>query len=315
MGVLILEPADYSEQALNVYRQFGPVWKESVPDTRLGDVTLLVVRLNHRLDEGMLGRFPNLVAIATPTTGLSHIDAGYCAARRIRVYSLADCREAIEQVTSTSELTWGLIIALLRSIPAAHADVTVGFRWDRDNYRSRQLSRLTLGIIGLGRIGGHVAGYAKAFGMKVLACDPWQLPSRFDRLGVSRTPLEDLLAASDIVSLHADLRPDNVHLIGSRELTCMRSSALLINTARGALVDEAALVEALRSGRLAGAAVDVLESEHGEGGWNRSSLVAAARKGLNVIVTPHIGGCTSDAMHLTEERMAEIVARELRGTP
>lgn len=311
MGVLILEPDHYSEKARAQYRRLGPVWNVSVPDALCDEVSLLVVRLQHQLDASFLARFPNLAAIATPTTGLTHIDMSCCAARGIRVYSLADCSEAIQQVTSTSELAIGLMIALLRGIPKAHADVTLRSIWNRDLYRSRQLSRLTLGLIGLGRIGGHVAGYAKSFGMKVLAFDPWQAQARFDSLGVDRLPLKELLEAADIVSVHANLRPDNVHLISFNELRHMRPGALLVNTARGALVDEAALAAALRSGHIGGAAVDVLEGEHTDDGWQRSSVLAAAREGFNVIVTPHIGGCTADAMHITEERLAEVVVREM----
>jgi D-3-phosphoglycerate dehydrogenase len=311
MSVLILEPQGYSPRALEIFSSLGPVWTTALPQTSWCAVQWLVVRLAHRLDEQLLGRFPNLRAIVTPTTGLTHIDMTYCARRGLRVYSLADCRDAIQAVTSTSELTVGLMISLLRHIPSAHADVTRHGRWHRDSYRSRQLSRLTLGLVGLGRIGGHVAGYARAFNMKVLAYDPWKPDATFAELGVSRSSLAELMAECDIVSIHANLRQDNIHLVGRAELALMQPSALLINTARGALVDEFALAEALRTGKLSGAAVDVLETEHGDSDWQNSPLIAAARDGLNVIVTPHIGGCTSDAMHITEERLAEVVVNEI----
>jgi len=269
------------------------------------------VRLAHRLDERFLEDFPNLRGIVTPTTGLTHIDMTYCVQRGLRVYSLANCRDAIQDVTSTSELTLGLIISLLRHIPTAHADVTRHGHWNRYSYRSRQLSRLSLGLVGLGRIGGHVAGYATALNMKVRAYDPWKPDSRFTELAVERSSLAELLAECDIVSIHANLRQDNVHLIGRAELALMQPSSLLINTARGALVDEFALAEALRTGKIAGAAVDVLETEHGDSDWQSSPLITAASDGLNVIVTPHIGGCTSDAMHITEERLTQVVVNEI----
>ena len=307
MQILIVESDGYSPRALDTYARLGPVWFEKIREEDRSRVSVLVVRLAHCLDKKYLSKFSELKAIATPTTGLTHIDIEDCHRRNIRIFSLADCRQAIEKVTSTSELTVGLIIALLRNIPKAHLDVVDNRRWCRDRYRSRQLSCLTLGLVGLGRIGGHLAGYAQAFGMHVLGFDPYQPLSRFQELGVEQASLPALLRASDIVSIHANLREDNFAMLGSEEISCMRQNALLINTSRGALVDENASAKALRAGRLGGVAVDVLTDEHGDLSWNDSPLVAAARDGCNVIITPHIGGCTSDAMHITEECLADFV--------
>lgn len=311
MSVLILEPAEYSEYAVGLYRSLGPVWMGSLSRGSTDQVKLLVVRLGEVLDAEFLSQFPNLIAIATPTTGLTHIDLNVCSKRHIRVFSLADCRRALEDVTSTSELTLGLILSLLRKIPLANRDVIDNMQWDRYLFRSRQLSRLTLGIIGLGRIGRHVASYANALRMNVLAFDPYQEESYFSNHDVHRCDLHALLRDSDIVSLHADLRSDNVKMIGVSELDLMKSNALLINTARGALVDEVAVAKALYNKRLGGVAVDVVTGEHNGASPLESPLVLAAKSGLNVLVTPHIGGCTVDAMHVTEEKLAEVVVRTL----
>jgi D-3-phosphoglycerate dehydrogenase len=311
MSVLILESRGYNPRALEIYSCLGPVWFSDLPKASYSQVLWLVVRLAHRLDPQFLEQFPNLHGIISPTTALTHVDMPYCSKRVIRVFSLANCPDAIQSVTSTSELTVGLMIALLRHIPFAHSDVIQHGQWNREAYRSRQLSRLSLGIVGLGRIGGHVAGYAKALNMQVFAYDPWKHDDIFSELGVRRSSLAELLSYCDILSIHANLRQDNIHLIGCAELALMKPSALLINTARGALLDELALSEALRKGKIGGAAVDVLETEHGDFDWQSSPLISAARDGLNVIVTPHIGGCTSDAMHITEERLAEVVVNEI----
>ncbi len=307
--ILIIEPENYSSHALDVYGKLGPVWLGNVPEEKHAQVTLIVVRLGYRLDEQFLSDFPSLTAIATPTTGLTHIDLDVCQRRNIHIFSLADCRQAIEKVTSTSELTIGLIISLLRQIPQAHYDVINNENWNRDRFRSRQLSRLTLGIIGLGRIGGHLAGYAHAFGMNVIAYDPYQSASNFTAANVKQKDLNVLLTESDIVSLNANLREDNHKLIGENELSKMRSGSFLVNTARGALLDEDAAADALRAGRLGGVAVDVLAGEHTDARLKKSPLVAVARDGFNAIVTPHIAGCTSDAMHITEECLAEYVVK------
>jgi D-3-phosphoglycerate dehydrogenase len=188
----------------------------------------------------------------------------------------------------------------------AHFGVLHESCWDRDRYRSRQLSNLTLGIIGLGRIGGHLAAYANALGMRVLAYDPLQTDQRFENLRVERKELDALLQEVDVLSIHANLTEDSRGLIGSREIKLLAPHALIINTARGALLDEDAAAKALQENRLGGIAVDVLSEEHSVKLPVQSPLVQAAKVGLNVIVTPHIGGCTSDAMHITEDRMAEV---------
>jgi D-3-phosphoglycerate dehydrogenase len=275
-------------------------------------VKILVVRLAHKIDDAFLERYPSLIALVTPTTGLNHIELSACENRGVQVFSLNDCQEAIKVVTSTSELTFGLMMALLRHISQAHQDVIGNCRWDRDRFRSRQLSRLTLGIVGIGRIGSHLSSYAKAFGMRVLGCDPYQPSTRFADLGIEQCELSLLLKEADIVSLHANLRDDNHGLLGEKEISLMRANALLVNTARGELVDELAITKAIQEGRLAGVAVDVLAHEFNSEPWKDSPLVKVARDGGNVLITPHLGGCTSDAMHITEECLAEYVVKVMR---
>lgn len=311
MRTLILEPKNYSRFAHELYKKLGPVRHAKAANDDHSDITLLVVRLSTQLDEAYLSTYPTLKAIASPTTGLTHIDTRYCDKKGIRIFSLLDCRQAIEKVTSTSELTVGLIISLLRSIPKAHIDVVLNGSWDRDRFRSRQLSGMTLGIIGLGRIGGHLAGYAKAFGMNVVAYDPFISATRFTDCSVTQLDLDKVLELADIVSINANLREDNQNLIGAEQIEGMKPGALLVNTARGALLDEDAVVKALRQGHLGGVAVDVLSQEQDEKLRKQSPLVCAAKEGLDVIVVPHIGGCTSDAMHITEECLAEYVVNAM----
>lgn len=310
MTTLIVEPLNYSERAIREYQKLGPVWLGDAPIDQRDQVKLLVVRLGRTLDEEYLADYPALCAIVTPTTGLTHIDLTACKKRGIRIFSLANCRDALDRITSTAELTLGLIIGLMRRIPMAHHSVIDLGNWDRDRYRSRQLSTLTLGIVGLGRIGGYLANYALAMRMRVVAYDPFKEDRHFEEACVERRGLDELLVMSDVVSIHANLTDDNHRLIGAREIALLASHALLINTARGSLLDEHAAVDALINNRLGGIAVDVLADEHTSEPLLLSPLVRAARAGLNVIVTPHIGGCTSDAMHITEDLMAEFSVLE-----
>ncbi len=313
MTTLIVEQLNYSERAIREYQKLGPVWFSEAPIGKADEVKVLVVRLGKIIDEVYLEAYPSLHAIVSPTTGLTHIDQPTCKRRGIRIFSLADCRDAIECITSTSELTLGLMVSLLRRIPIAHIGVLSEGCWDRDRYRSRQLSSLTLGLIGLGRIGGHMSTYANALGMRAIAYDSFQSDQRFEDLRAERMELDELLKTADIISIHANLSDDNYGLIGEREINLMGTEALIINTARGALLDEKAAAKALYEKRLGGIAVDVLSDEHTENSPVESPLVQAAQSGLNVIVTPHIGGCTSDAMHITENRMAEVAVAALLG--
>jgi len=307
----ILEPDDYSRTAINTYRQLGEIITGVCDRDKKARVSILVTRLSHYLDGSFLDPYSTLVAIASPTTGLGHIDRKYCQARNIRIFSLQQHQDAIDRITSTSELTFGLILSLLRNIPAAHNRVVLDHEWHRDNFKSRQLSGLTLGLIGLGRIGGHVATYAKAFGVRVMACDPHVTDARFADLGVEKVELDDLCQSADIISLHASESEDNYHLIGQRETGLMKKDALLINTARGSLIDEAAVTHAIREQKLGGVACDVLENEMDQQFQRSSPLLEAAAEDFNVILTPHIGGCTVDAMHMTEEILAGAVYKEL----
>lgn len=309
MAVLILEADSYSPSALATYRSLGQVHLSEAPEPER--VSVLVVRLGHMIDAALLSRFPALKAVVSPTTGLDHIDEDACAARGIEVFSLKSTPEALERITSTSELTLGLILALVRRIPQANTDVVEKGDWQRNRFKGRQVAGLKLGIVGLGRIGRHVAGYARALGMTIVASDPLWPKTGFEY--VQRLSLPELLANCDIVSLHVKHTPKTRSLIGADQIGAMKAGALLINTARGEILDENAAAQALRAGRLGGIAVDVLANENAVAdALALSPLVAAAQAGLNVIITPHIGGCSQDAMHVTEEVMAQYYADRIQ---
>lgn len=308
MTCLVLEPKSYSSAALEAYQALGPIHLGETSEPK--EVRVLVVRLAHQVDAEMLSRFPSLEAVVTPTTGLNHIDEVACAAAGVVIYSLRDVTEALEQVTSTSELTLGLMLALVRHIPQACRDVLDCNRWERDRFKGRQIAGLKLGLVGLGRIGRQVACYARSLGMEVAACDPCWPDAGFEF--VARRTLVALLAESDIVSLHIKYGPSVHGLIGPDEIAAMAPGALLINTSRGEVLNEGAVVAALKAGHLGGLAVDVLADEGVMASdLAQSPIVAAARADLNVIITPHIGGCSQEAMHVTEEIMAHHTVAQM----
>lgn len=300
--VLILEPEGFSEQAA---RRLGEVFEVDLGplsrDELLGRVGAyhgVIVRLGHRFDRTLLEAADQLRFIASPTTGLNHIDLGVAAERGVAVLSLRGERAFLDSIQATAEHAWALLMALLRRIPAAHASVLNG-EWDRDRFKSYELNGRTLGIVGFGRLGTKMAHYARAFGMRVVAHDPYvALPDDVDGMNLGA-----VFECADVVSLHASYGPDTEGLVGSEHFSRCRPGALFINTARGEIVREADLVQALRNGWLAGAALDVLCGENMPGGpaVASSDLHDYARTHDNLILTPHVGGATFESMARTEE--------------
>jgi len=307
--VLIAESSGFSGRAAQRLQEWSDPRFADIPPgvlaDALGDVEILWVRLRHTIDARLLDAAPRLRMIVTATTGLNHIDLEAAAQRRVRVLSLRGETDFLKEIRATAELTVGLLLALLRRIPWAAAHVLEG-GWNRDGFRGAELCGKTVGIVGYGRLGRLVARYLAAFDATLLATDPAAAIDDRDA-AVRGVSLEQLLAESDLVTLHVNLSPQTCGFFGRSQFAAMRPGAWLVNTARGELLDEAALEEALRSGRLAGAALDVLSRENAAG-MSEHPLVAYARHHDNLVLTPHIGGCTAESMAKTEDFLAEKLA-------
>lgn len=311
--VLIAESRGFSSGGLAQLREHAEVRLADVGRGELIDelagVDILWVRLRNQIDAEVMDAAPDLKVIASATTGLDHIDLEGAARRGITVLSLKGDYDFLSEVKATAEYTVGLMLALLRRIPAAHAHSTSG-GWDRDGFRGRELHDSTVGIIGYGRVGRLVAGYLRCFGANLLATDVVERPREDD--GTPKlVPLSELMALSDIVTIHVDLSDKTRGLLGGEELGGMKAGAWIVNTSRGELVDEAALVELLEKGHLAGAALDVLSDERISRGAD-DPLLLYARTHDNLLITPHVSGCTLESMDKTEMRLAtkliELVA-------
>jgi D-3-phosphoglycerate dehydrogenase len=310
----ILEPDRYPKRARAILDSLGEVRVKA--DTTslqhfLSDVSVLVIRLRYLLNREFLDQAPQLKIISTATTGLDHIDLQLAQSRNIAVLSLRGETEFLRTVTATAEHTWGLLLALIRHIPQAHYSVMSG-DWNRDRFFGRELQGRTLGIVGLGRIGQMVARYGLAFRMKVIAYDPFQT-EWLD--GVARaTSLKDLAAASDVLSIHVPLSGETTHLIGRDELADLKPGAIVLNTSRGAVLDESALLDSLGDGRIGGAALDVIHDEYSTTSDLRDRLLRYAASHENLLITPHLGGATHDSLEKVEVFMAEKLARHLKST-
>ncbi len=307
--VRIAEPDGFSPAALEILEQHAevdlePVDSESL-DLALADCDVLWFRLGLRFDELAIRNAARCSILATPVTGLDKIDLDACRTYGMRVLSLRGEYDFLNSVRATSELTVGLTLSLLRNIPAASTDVTCG-HWDRDAWCGRELFGSTVGLVGCGRIGRHLAKYYTAFGMKVIGYDP---RADFPHDLVQRADtLDELLRTADVVSLHVPYNQSTRHLIGRRELSLMKRTAVVVNTSRGGVLDERALADAIQDGRVAGAAVDVLD---GEPDVAASPLLALARTTNRMLITPHIGGKTYESCEKTELFMARKVVDAL----
>ena len=270
------------------------------------DCDAYLASLHVRFDREVFDRAARLQVIATPSTGTDHIDLEAAAERGVEVITLKEETEFLDRVTSTAELAWGLLLAAVRKIPSSMADTLKG-NWGRDRFRGHQLAYKTLGILGYGRLGRILAEYGKAFRMKVLACDV----RPFETEGVERVDFDTLLARSDVISIHIHLTDENRGVISREAFAKMKPGIVIINTSRGAIIDEEALVEALENGTVSAAGLDVI---HGE--WREDladhPLIRYAREHDNFIIVPHLGGTTFEAQDMTLQFIAGKLLEKLR---
>jgi len=265
----------------------------------IGDYDGIVVRSATKLTAELIGRADRLKVIGRAGVGVDNVDLDAATRKGIVVANAPE-----STVVSAAEHTVGLLLALSRNIPQAYAALKAG-RWERSRYGGIEVADKTLGVLGFGRIGQQVARRALALGMRVVAHDPFVARDRFRELGVERAETADeVLGAADFLTLHVPLTDETRGLIGNATLARMREGVRIVNTARGELVDEEALADALRSGKVAAAALDVFSEEP----------YAGPLLGLdNVVATPHLAASTEEAQDRAGVIVAEQVAAALEG--
>ena len=313
---LYYEILRFQPQNLDLLKEYFDVRTLATPDEDraevLKNIDVVFAPLGYYLGKEKIDQAPALKVIASNTTGTPHIDVEYAEQKGIKVISLKEQEDFLSHITPTAELTWGLILGVVRRIPWAFQSVRDG-QWNRRLFGGKaMLSRMALGIVGLGRLGKMVARQALSFGMTVRFYD--RSLSAYG--GVEAAPtLETLVAQSDIVTAHIPFERSNERLFDNRLFSYFKEGAYFINTSRGEIVDSTALLRALESGKLAGAAVDVLDEEFEPGFGGRVKehpLVAYARAHDHLLITPHIGGSTFDAWRETEEFTIELVLQALK---
>jgi D-3-phosphoglycerate dehydrogenase / 2-oxoglutarate reductase len=280
--------------------------EEETLATALAEADAYFATLRVQLTRELMAQAPKLRVVVTPSTGLDHIDLGGARELGIVVLGLKEDRELLDRITATAELAWALILACARRLPEAVGTVHQG-RWSRDQLRGSQIAYKTLGILGCGRLGTMVAEYGRAFRMKVIGCDR----GKIDLPGVEQVSFEQLLRESDVLTVHIHLTEENRGLVNRDTLAAMKHGAILVNTSRGAIIDEAALLEALRHGPLKAAGLDVIDGE-----WRKDlaehPLIVYARSHHNLIITPHVGGVTFESQEMAFDAAATMLADYLK---
>lgn len=303
--VLVAEPL--SETGLAVLRAAGLAADVKTDLSReqllaaIGDYDALVVRSATKVDRELLTAGKKLRVVGRAGVGLDNVDVKAATERGILVVNAPS-----GNVVSAAEHAVALLLAMLRKIPEAQVSIKAG-EWKRTKFVGTELQGKTVGLVGLGQVGARVAARLRGWHVTILAYDPYVTPERASELGVKPVSLDELLAKSDVVSLHTPVTPETTGLLNAARFSQMKKGAFLVNCARGALVDDAALVSALDSGHLAGAALDVFAVEPPKD----YSLM----KHPKIVCTPHLGASTVEAQDRVAVETVEMLTEALKGSP
>jgi D-3-phosphoglycerate dehydrogenase len=264
------------------------------------DYDALIIRSSTRVDADLLAAAPRLQVVGRAGMGLDNVDIDAASLKGVIVMNTPGAN-----ATATAEHTLALLLALVRHVPQADTSLRAG-EWARSRFVGTELYGKTLGVVGLGRIGARVAQRGQVFGMSVVAFDPYISDEVARELKVTLADLDELLAQADFITLHAALTPETRGLVNAERIARMKPGVRIVNCARGALIDQAALVDALQSGHVAGAALDVFEDE---------PLPAdSPLRGLpNVVLTPHLAASTAEALRDVGTQIVHQVLAALRG--
>lgn len=298
MAAKILVSDDLSAEGVEILRRGGldVDVKVGLPPDELrkiiGQYDGLAVRSATKVNADLLAAADRLKVVGRAGVGIDNVDLPAATKRGVVVMNTPG-----GSAVTVAEQTFAMILSMLRHIPAATASVKAG-KWEKKKFQGREAAGKTLGVIGIGNIGGIVVQRARAFGMEVVAYDPFSSAEAASRLGATLVALDDLWAKSDVISLHVPLTEQTRHLVNAATIARMKPGSYLVNAARGGVVDESALAEALRSGHLAGAALDVFEKEPPPADHPLFALD-------NFVAAPHLGASTQEAQEIVAVQLAE----------
>ena len=305
----ILNTVDYSncKKSLDVFNNIAQVDEvkddyESVYNV-IDEYDAYISSLKVKFDKKMILKAKRLKVIGTPSTGTDHLDIEQIKKTGIECFSIAKEFNLINSFTATSELAFALLLMLNRKLSAATSAALNGDWWKREKFSGFQLNGKTFGVLGLGRLGKISAKIANGFNMKVIFYDIKDIKAD----GVDRVSLKDLFERSDVLSIHIHLNNKTNGLVNYKYLSSMKNTSILINTSRGAIINEADLLKALEKNIISGAVLDIIDGE-----WNKNisshPLIKYARENENLLITPHIGGATKESIEGARDFIAKKIA-------
>ena len=294
MKIVCITPIKHLDEVYERLEQYGEVIY--VPEISKLELTILLSetpdieylftnpnKQNFILDEEVL-KNSNIKVINTCSTGLNHIDMDCCERNNVKVWSLKEDFELINDLPSTAELSFGLMMSLLRKIPEGFDSVKKG-EWDYEPFIGRQVKGLTIGIIGFGRLGRITTELFKGWGVNILVNDPYVGTFEYEQVEI-----KEIQKKSDVVFLHLHANKETRNMVDRELLSNMKKGSILINTSRGELVNEKDVINSIKEGHLGGYGTDVITDEFGD--VKESELVEFSRENNNVVITPHVGGMT-----------------------
>eukprot|EP00039_Didymoeca_costata_P019744 m.338756 g.338756 ORF g.338756 m.338756 type:complete len:314 (+) comp18535_c0_seq1:138-1079(+) len=308
MSVVITAPRYFSERAKGMLSLAGKVNAqlfagESDMLAAMKDCVVLCVRVETKVTKAMVDAAPNLKVVLSGTTGTNHIDKSALEARNIPLFHLHG-----EHTRPTAEHSMGMLLGIARNIRPAHEALLAG-EWDRHRFIGRELKGLKLGIVGLGKIGSETCRLATGFGMQVSAYDPYVPKEKMTEVGAEKVDsLQDLFSAMDAISLHCPLTDETRGMISAELLASLKDGSYVVNCARAGIVDDDALVKEIEKGRLC-AAVDVFDPEPP---GKEHILVKCASKHNTLILTPHLGASTEQAVERSSCKLAADALKHLK---
>lgn len=257
----------------------------------IADVDVLIMRVDPKIDKEILDAAKNLKVIGVCSVGLNHIDMEYAKEKGIQIFNAPGLN-----ANAVAELTISKMLDISRGTMTANYDVKVKHEWDKYKFVGRELRGKTLGVMGFGRIGRRVGELGRAFGMNIVAYDPYLKPEDFEKENAVGMGVEELLKVSDFVSIHVPLTDETKNLFNAKSLEGMKDDAVVLNMSRGGIVNEKDMYEALKAGKIGGYATDVMENElAGSGLTGDDTFASPLFECDNFIVSPHIGAQSVDA--------------------
>lgn len=308
--IRIAEDLDFTKGVIQFLRTFADVHVEGCKQEEVNGILqnydIFWFRLGFTIGAEQLGADPRCKVLATPVTGIDHIDERLCAKLGVQIVCLKGEYEFLKKIRATAELTIALTFDLIRHTARAQQNVLQG-NWQRDLFRGQEIYEKRVGIIGYGRLGAITASFFEAFGAEIYYTDVKEVPAKENHTFLPG--LEEVIERCDIISLHVNYNSSNHHMISREILANFTNDKILINTSRGGLIDENALLECLKNKSIKGVALDVVQNEHQ---WSfENPLLDYALNHSNLIITPHIGGNTYESFEKTEWFIARKIQKIL----